>query len=162
MTSLGTCLGCYCHTTAFTDVHTGLACTGVSVTRINEQIPRVLTRDMPLGDHYRGSSKRILRKYRGGVAALSNLDKCQIVSTFILNPRLRHAQPNTRNTKIVHAQPSAPWHCLYFLPLPQGQGSLRPTLGASRTTGCCVASADCADCASALGSPSDKTDASAC
>ena len=22
-----------------------------------------------------------------------------------------------------------PWHCLYFLPLPQGQGSLRPTLG---------------------------------
>ena len=27
-----------------------------------------------------------------------------------------------------------PWHCLNFLPLPQGQGSLRPTLGASRLT----------------------------
>jgi hypothetical protein len=24
-----------------------------------------------------------------------------------------------------------PWHFLYFLPLPQGQGSLRPTLGSS-------------------------------
>ena len=30
-------------------------------------------------------------------------------------------------------QASLPWHCLYFLPLPQGQGSLRPTLGTSAT-----------------------------
>ena len=30
---------------------------------------------------------------------------------------------------------SLPWQCLYFLPLPQGQGSLRPTLGACRSTG---------------------------
>ena len=29
----------------------------------------------------------------------------------------------------------APQHFLYFFPLPQGQGSFRPTLGASRTTG---------------------------
>ena len=29
---------------------------------------------------------------------------------------------------------SAPWHFLYFFPLPQGQGSLRPTLGSSRRT----------------------------
>src|SRR6187551_3910219 len=27
-----------------------------------------------------------------------------------------------------------PWHCLYFFPLPQGHGSLRPTLGSSRLT----------------------------
>src|ERR1041384_999146 len=26
-----------------------------------------------------------------------------------------------------------PQHCLYFFPLPQGQGSLRPTLGPTRT-----------------------------
>ena len=26
-----------------------------------------------------------------------------------------------------------PWHCLYFLPLPQGHGSLRPTLGTVAT-----------------------------
>ena len=32
-------------------------------------------------------------------------------------------------------QAAAPWHFLYFWPLPQGQGSLRPTLGWSRTTG---------------------------
>ncbi len=30
---------------------------------------------------------------------------------------------------------SLPQHCLNFFPLPQGQGSLRPTLGASRRTG---------------------------
>ena len=29
---------------------------------------------------------------------------------------------------------AAPWHFLYFLPLPQGQGSLRPTFGSSRLT----------------------------
>jgi hypothetical protein len=28
-----------------------------------------------------------------------------------------------------------PWHFLYFLPLPQGQGSLRPTFGAVRAEG---------------------------
>src|SRR5215471_17829267 len=32
----------------------------------------------------------------------------------------------------------APWHFLYFLPDPQGQGSLRPTLACPRTT-CCGA-----------------------
>ena len=26
-------------------------------------------------------------------------------------------------------QASRPWHCLYFFPLPQGQGSFRPTFG---------------------------------
>jgi len=31
---------------------------------------------------------------------------------------------------------SAPQHCLNFLPLPQGQGSLRPTLGSSRRMVC--------------------------
>src|SRR5580700_2546350 len=30
--------------------------------------------------------------------------------------------------------PHAPWHFLYFLPEPQGQGSLRPTFSAPRTT----------------------------
>src|SRR5882762_10233609 len=29
---------------------------------------------------------------------------------------------------------AAPWHFLYFFPLPQGQGSLRPTFGSSRRT----------------------------
>src|SRR5712675_2862839 len=32
----------------------------------------------------------------------------------------------------------APWHFLYFLPEPQGQGSLRPTLALPRTTCCTV------------------------
>src|SRR5437762_8972882 len=30
---------------------------------------------------------------------------------------------------------AAPWQRLYFLPLPQGQGSLRPTLGSARRMG---------------------------
>ena len=38
----------------------------------------------------------------------------------------------------VPAHHFAPWHFLYFFPLPQGQGSLRPTLGIER---CCVAGA---------------------
>src|SRR5215211_3707840 len=29
---------------------------------------------------------------------------------------------------------AAPWHFLYFFPLPHGQGSLRPTFGSSRRT----------------------------
>src|SRR5262245_52509114 len=29
---------------------------------------------------------------------------------------------------------AAPWHFLYFFPLPHGQGSFRPTLGSSRRT----------------------------
>src|SRR5206468_2840031 len=32
------------------------------------------------------------------------------------------------------AHVAAPWHFLYFLPLPQGQGSLRPIFGSSRRT----------------------------
>ncbi len=34
----------------------------------------------------------------------------------------------------VNQADSAPQHFLYFLPLPQGQSSLRPTFGSSRTT----------------------------
>src|SRR3954462_5018258 len=37
-----------------------------------------------------------------------------------------------RSTEIHHAA-FAPWLFLYFFPLPQGQGSLRPTLSASLT-----------------------------
>src|SRR5262249_4243423 len=37
-----------------------------------------------------------------------------------------------RGRPIVHA--AAPWHFLYFFPLPHGQGSLRPTFGSSRGT----------------------------
>src|SRR5262249_16789371 len=33
---------------------------------------------------------------------------------------------------ICHA--AAPWHFLYFLPLPHGHGSFRPTFGSSRRT----------------------------
>src|SRR3972149_6170626 len=32
-------------------------------------------------------------------------------------------------------QAAAPWHFLYFLPLPQGQGSLRPTFWATAAAG---------------------------
>ena len=34
----------------------------------------------------------------------------------------------------VQAAPAAPWHFLYFLPDPHGQGSLRPTLAVLRFT----------------------------
>ncbi len=35
---------------------------------------------------------------------------------------------------VLDAQAAAPWHFLYFLPLPHGHGSLRPTFGSSRRT----------------------------
>src|SRR5271167_3290711 len=42
-------------------------------------------------------------------------------------------------TRVVEIQPLAcckvPWQCLYLRPDPQGQGSLRPTLGTARTNG---------------------------
>ena len=42
----------------------------------------------------------------------------------------RGAMAASAETAVIAAiagQASLPWHCLYFLPLPQGQGSLRPT-----------------------------------
>ena len=36
------------------------------------------------------------------------------------------------------AHPSRPWHCLYFLPEPHGQGSLRPIFCPERTNGCAL------------------------
>src|SRR6266702_5725268 len=35
-----------------------------------------------------------------------------------------------------------PWHCLYFLPLPHGHGSLRPTFGTSSALACGPAACD--------------------
>src|SRR5687767_1995602 len=37
------------------------------------------------------------------------------------------------NSSLQHRGQILPQHCLYFLPLPQGQGSLRPTFGPART-----------------------------
>ncbi|KAG1422946.1 hypothetical protein G6F57_023519 [Rhizopus arrhizus] len=37
-------------------------------------------------------------------------------------------------------QTSLPWHCLYFLPLPHGHGSLRTTFGNALRTGCAPSS----------------------
>jgi hypothetical protein len=59
-------------------------------------------------------------------------------SVFSLPYRLRLCSSHLR-----------PWHCLYFLPLPQGQGSLRPTLGCSRrmvSVFCCTPWARMAAC----------------
>src|SRR5216684_3246172 len=43
----------------------------------------------------------------------------------------RRSNRTARNGRPTHAL--APWHFLYFLPEPQGQGSLRPTLAPART-----------------------------
>ena len=56
-------------------------------------------------------------------------------------------------------QASRPWHCLYFFPLPQGQGSLRPTFGippgavAERDDAIAAATAPIAACAAAVSLP---------
>ena len=46
-----------------------------------------------------------------------------------------------------------PQHCLYFLPLPQGQGSLRPTFGPVRTGLAFSAAAAAASLTTSLGLP---------
>ena len=43
-------------------------------------------------------------------------------------------QAGRRTARRSGAQASLPWQCLYFLPLPQGQGSLRPTFGTAAAT----------------------------
>ena len=40
-----------------------------------------------------------------------------------------------KSTGMVRSQASLPWHCLNFFPLPQGQGSLRPTRGRAAALG---------------------------
>ena len=44
-----------------------------------------------------------------------------------VRPGAMAASAETAETAVIAGQASLPWHCLYFLPLPQGQGSLRPT-----------------------------------
>ena len=51
-------------------------------------------------------------------------------------------------------QLSAPWQCLYFLPEPHGQGSLRPTLGPSRTIGAAAAATAAPACWPSPSAPS--------
>src|SRR5580765_1221955 len=48
----------------------------------------------------------------------------------------------TRDSGLVtrDCQAAAPWHFLYFFPLPHGQGSFRPTFGSSRRTVATLAS----------------------
>ncbi len=50
--------------------------------------------------------------------------------------RLTSARVLDERRMPVPRQLSLPWQYVYFLPLPQGQGSLRPTLGVCRSTGC--------------------------
>src|SRR6188472_1017702 len=51
-----------------------------------------------------------------------------------------HLPPETRKADACRPlhYAAAPWHFLYFFPLPHGQGSFRPTLFPSRFT-CCGA-----------------------
>src|SRR5882762_3745339 len=40
--------------------------------------------------------------------------------------------PRDEERRRVSGYAAAPWHFLYFFPLPHGQGSFRPTFGSSR------------------------------
>ena len=71
------------------------------------------------------SAMRLLRQ-QVACAAGVRLRKSTPSSDF---RRLTWHQPAWRST---HA--AAPWHFLYFFPLPHGHGSFRPTFGSSRRT----------------------------
>lgn len=66
------------------------------------------------------------------------LDRARAVAGNDLRPEVAGSVPGERRKG---NYVSAPWQCLYFLPLPQGHGSLRPTLGPLRTIGVAVATA---------------------
>jgi hypothetical protein len=81
------------------------------------------------------------------VKVILNVLQCGILWKLIENPpnvffrsahdsdfRYRYCEPfaygllNLEPRTLAHAAvPGLPWQCLYFFPLPQGQGSLRPT-----------------------------------
>src|SRR6185437_4816774 len=60
------------------------------------------------------------------------------------------------------SQASCPWQCLYFLPEPQGQGSLRPTRGVSGCCRCMAPAATLAGSASSAASGAPPPLASIC
>lgn len=56
-------------------------------------------------------------------------------SQSIARPSRERLNQTCRRNRFGRTRRYAPWHFLYFLPLPQGQGSLRPTLASARCTG---------------------------
>src|SRR5262252_2431043 len=75
--------------------------------------------------------RRKARPERGFLAS------CQTAGTLEVKspPRLANGRDSTLGA---HSCNYVPWHFLYFLPDPQGHGSLRPTFSAPRTTCCTV------------------------
>ena len=83
-------------------------------------------RDVDLARQHRRMPRHeqdVVERQRGGEADRNLIDVQNIRSVFPCGPCLPAS-----------ASALAPWHFLYFLPLPHGQGSLRPTLGSSRFT----------------------------
>ena len=93
-------------------------------------------------------AESIRREYPGDFSAFCQFENHHVVAVFLTNSRLGNAQTNTfynckvfKNSEInghfrsIYPQAILPWQCLYFLPEPQGHGSLRPTLSPSRTKG---------------------------
>jgi hypothetical protein len=54
--------------------------------------------------------------------------------THVRPATMRKMDAQIRRLRKLADHASLPQHCLNFFPLPQGHGSLRPTLGASRRT----------------------------
>src|SRR5688500_8463931 len=86
------------------------------------------------------SSGKVRPSPRTCVRGYDGVDRCGAPARCA-TPRTRHAA-------------CAPQHFLYFLPLPQGQGSFRPTFGASRVIVLTLAPSPCAcDDASCISPP---------
>jgi len=80
------------------------------------------------GDDFRPVGEQALRPRRQGChLAIRQREMAQVDDPGLDHPAL-NARPGPRT-------PEPPQQRLYVLPLPQGQGSLRPTLGAARSYG---------------------------
>lgn len=69
---------------------------------------------------------------RDRIEARERLDKVSTAPILLGAPGNKTGPEPHRDKKKRPNQTEAPWHFLYFLPLPQGQGSLRPVFGPLR------------------------------
>src|SRR4051812_22841472 len=95
---------------------------------------------MIFANSHRRGFEGTLRKDARHATPFDQFDHDEVVALRLLDSGTRRADAHTTNVlefpdrrKIDRHQTVRPWQCLYFLPDPHGQASLRPTFRSCRT-----------------------------